>query len=85
MKVVVVQLVKQLIENLYLDVKRRIRRIRVRLELNVFQGCCRKMRDITTATAIEEELGSDSLLSHLFLALIAAPIDATLFPRPAAV
>jgi len=31
------------------------------------------------------ELGSDSLLSHLFLALIAAPIDATLFPRPAAV
>jgi hypothetical protein len=28
-------------------------RIRVRLELNVFQGCCRKKRDITTATVIE--------------------------------
>ena len=30
-----------------------LERIRVRLELNVFHGCCRKMRDITTATAIE--------------------------------
>ena len=36
-------------------------------------------------TELLRDLGVDSLLSHLFLALIAAPIDATLFPRPAAV